>query len=148
MIPFLMEGQPTLNLFLLQMTHLSLKNTITSYHHSQSLPADDPDLVVSEEKVVAIIHSLPLKKAPGPDHVTNEHLKFGGSVFLTALFNAVFLSGHIPAPFRHSLIFPIPKGHNKDLSKLTNYRGITLLSVFGKNLKRCFNTVLQICSLN
>ena len=51
---------------------------------------------------------------------------------LTALFNAVLLSGHIPAPFRHGLNIPVPKGHNKDLSKPTNYRGITLLSVFGK----------------
>ena len=51
---------------------------------------------------------------------------------LTALFIAVLLPGHIPAPFRHGLIIPIPKGHNKDLSKPTNYRGITLLSVLGK----------------
>ena len=51
---------------------------------------------------------------------------------LTALFNAVLLSGHIPAPFRHGLNIPVPKGHNKDLSKPSNYRGITLLSVFGK----------------
>lgn len=36
------------------------------------------------------------------------------------------------ASFRHGLIIPIPKGHNKDLSIPTNYRGITLSSVIGK----------------
>ena len=107
---------------------------LAAYHCSQSLPADEPDLV-SEEEVVAIIHSLPLWKAAGPDHITNEHLKFGGSglpMVLSALFNATFLSGHIPASFRHGLIIPIPKGNNKDLSIPTNYRGITLSSVIGK----------------
>ena len=64
------------------------------------MPADEPDLV-SEEEVRLIIHSLPLKKAAGPDHITNEHLKFGGSVLpaiLSSLFNAIVISGHIPAP--------------------------------------------------
>ena len=85
--------------------------------------------------MVAIIHSLPLRKAAGPDHITNEHLKFGGSELPTvfsALFNAILLSGHIPVSFRHGLIIPIPKGNNKDLSIPTNYRGVTLSSVIGK----------------
>lgn len=54
-----------------------------------SLAADDPDL---EGEVELIIHSLPLKKAAGPDQLTNEHLKFGSSVLpvvLAALFNTV-----------------------------------------------------------
>ena len=107
---------------------------LESYHTTQSMPADEPDLV-SEEEVRSIIHSLPLKKAAGPDHVTNEHLKFGGSILppiLSSLFNAILISGHIPTPFKLGLIIPIPKGHDKDLSIPTNYRGITLLSVIGK----------------
>ena len=58
--------------------------------------------------------------------MTNEHLKFEGSVLptiLSALFNAVLLSGHIAAPFRHGLIIPIPKGHNKDLSCSLSIKG-------------------------
>ena len=39
---------------------------LESYHTTQSMPADEPDLVlVSEEEVRLIIHSLPLKKAAG-----------------------------------------------------------------------------------
>ena len=51
---------------------------------------------------------------------------------LSALFNVILLSGHIPASFRHGLIIHLPKGNNKDLSIPTNYRGITLSSVIGK----------------
>ena len=107
---------------------------LESYYTTQSMPTDEPDLV-SEEEVSSIIHSLPLKKAAGPDRITNEHLKFGGSVLpaiLSSLFNAILISGHIPAPFKLGLIIPIPKSHNKDLSIPSNYRGITLLSVIAK----------------
>ena len=111
---------------------------LESHHTTQSMPADEPDQV-SEEEVRSIIHSLPLKKAAGPDRITNEHLKFGGSVLpaiLSSLFNAILISGHIPAPFKLGLIIPIPKSHNKDLSIPTTYRGITLLSVISKDFEK------------
>ena len=85
--------------------------------------------------MAAVIHSLPLKKAVGPDKLSNEHLKFGGTALpaiLTRLFNAILLSCHIPDTFRHGYITLIPKGHNKDLTNPSNYRGITLLSAVSK----------------
>ena len=85
-----------------------------------------------EEEVAAVIHSLPLKKVVGPDKLSNEHLKFGSTAILTRLFNAILLSSHIPATFRHGYIIPIPKGRNKDLTNPSNYRGITLLSAVSK----------------
>ena len=33
---------------------------------------------------------------------------------------------------RHGLIIPIPKGHNRDMTNPSNYRGITLSSVLSK----------------
>ena len=66
-------------------------NVLASYLHSCSLPTDDP-VLVEEDEVEAIVRSLPLRKAPGPDHITNEHLKFGSSKLssiLTVLFNAI-----------------------------------------------------------
>ena len=66
-----------------------------SYYPTQSMPVDEPDLV-SEEEVRSIIHSLPLTMAAVPDHLTNEHLKFGGSMLsaiLTSPFNANLISG-------------------------------------------------------
>ena len=72
-----------------------------------------------------------LSRDCGPDQLTNEYLKFGSSllpVILSTLFNAILLSGHIPAPFKHGLYLSIPKGHNKDMSVPSNY---SLLSVIG-----------------
>ena len=66
------------------------------------MPADEPDLVL-EEEVKSIIHSLLLKKAAGADHITNQHLKFGGSMLptiLSSIFNAILIFDHIPAPFK------------------------------------------------
>ena len=51
---------------------------------------------------------------------------------LSFLFNAILISGCIPAPFKLGFIIRIPNGFNKDLSIPTNYRGITLLSVISK----------------
>ena len=91
--------------------------------------------MVTEEEVEPVINSLPLKKAAGLDHLTNEHLKFGGTnlpIALTPIFNTILISGHIPAAFKHGFIISILKSHTIDLSDSSNYRGITLLSVISK----------------
>ena len=95
---------------------------------------DEPDLTDAEE-IKSIIQRLPVKKAAGPDKLTNEHLKFSGPLLLdilATLFNAILTSGHIPPIFKHGLIIPIPKGHNTDLSNPSNFRGITLLPCISK----------------
>ena len=82
-----------------------------------------------------VISSLPLRKAAGYDHLTNEHLRFAAppvNDILTITFNSILLSGHIPTSFRHGLIVPIPKGRNIDVSNPSNFRGITLLPVISK----------------
>ena len=62
---------------------------------------------MEEEEVGALVRALPLRKAPGPDHITNEHSKFGSSKLpsiLTVLFNSILMSGHVPLSFRHGLM--------------------------------------------
>ena len=67
-----------------------------------------------------ILNSLKRNKAAGPDELDLEHLHFGGQQLvkvLTLLFNSsMVLAGHIPLSFRHGLVIPITKGHNKDLA--------------------------------
>ena len=107
---------------------------VNVYCHIQSLPADTPDLT-SVEEVTTIIHSLPLRKAAGPDRLSNEHLKFGSAVLpavLAVILNAILLSRYIPISFRQGHIIPILKGQNKDPTNPANYRGITLLPVIAK----------------
>ena len=105
-----------------------------SYLDIRSHHSDMPD-PISEDEVATVIRSLPSRKAAGPDHLSNEHLKFGSHLLpglLSTLFNAILFSHHIPAAFKLSHIIPIPKGHNKDLTNPSNYRGISLLSAVAK----------------
>ena len=104
-----------------------ISNQLQSILHTSP---DTPEFF-TEEEVSANIHSLPSKKAAGPDNITNEHLTFAGtllSAILTHLFNAILPSGHVPICFRHGYIIPILKNRKKDKCKPSNYRGISLLS--------------------
>ena len=79
-----------------------------------------------------------MHKAAGPDEIDPEHLIHGGKLLvkhLTIILNAIVATGHIPPSFTHGLVLPILKGHNKDLSNPSNYRGISLLSNISKVLE-------------
>ena len=93
----------------------------------------------TEEEVDEAVQTLKLGKAAGPDGIEPEHLVFGGRLLvqhLTCLFNAIVLSGHIPPVFQQGHVIPILKGHTKDLSNPSNYRGITILSNISKVLQK------------
>ena len=110
---------------------ISIEQQMTSI---SSLPLGQFQLF-SEEEVDEVVKSLKVNKAAGPDDIDPEHLRFGGwhlVSLLTLLFNAMMLACHIPSVFRQGLVIPIPKGHNKDLSNPSNYRGITILSNMSK----------------
>ena len=64
--------------------HIHILNVFQSL---STLPSDDPDAFV-EDKVAAVIKSLPLRKSAGLDHITYEHLIYTGPImpkFLTIL---------------------------------------------------------------
>ena len=116
----------------------------TEYESLLDLPLDD-FTPVTEEEVDEVIQTLKLDKAARPDGIEPEHLVFGGRLLvqhLTRLFNAIVLSGHIPPVFQQGHVIPIPKGHTKDLSNPSNYRGITILSNLSKVLEKL--TLLRI----
>ena len=84
---------------------------------------------ITEQEVLNCINRLKLNKACASDLILNEFLKFSKTKMLTAftkLFNIVFSSGCIPTDWSHGIISPIYKNKND------NYRGITILSCFGK----------------
>ena len=64
----------------------------------------------------------------------------------TKLFNIIFSSGFIPNDWSEGIISPIYK-NNGDKTSLENYRGITILSCFGKlftaELNNRLNTYLE-----
>ena len=55
---------------------------------------------------------------------------------LTNLFNYIILSGQLPDVFKQGIVIPIPKGHDKDLPRPTNYCGIFILSNISKVLDK------------
>lgn len=75
------------------------------------------------------IKSFKRENVVGPDGSESEHLLYAGPVAaesLLTIFNAFVATSHIPSSCRSGFIKPIPEGKDKDLSNLSNYRGISL----------------------
>lgn len=95
-------------------------------------------------KKCEVYHSL----EPFKEGSTYHQQKFGGSVLLSSLFNAILLYGHISAPFKHGLIILIPKGHNKHLSLPLTIEVQLCISVFEKVLLHVLCLTDQQAQLN
>jgi len=66
-----------------------------------------------------------------------EHYKLAGNLycsFLALCFNAMFLHGFIPADATQAIICPSIKDKNGDLSDISNYRPVSLATVFSRFL--------------
>ena len=77
--------------------------------------------------------------------ILNEFLKYSKSKMLTAytrLFNIVFSSGIIPDDWSKGIISPIYKNKG-DKANPDNYRGIGMLSCFGKLFTAVLNSRLN-----
>ena len=97
-------------------------------------PLDEFSLLEVQQAVSA----APLGKSPGPDRIQAEHLRHGGYpliLFLIRIFNAIFVTGRVPASFACGYVIPLLKSTDKDPSIPSDYRGISLTSVVGKVLR-------------
>ena len=82
-------------------------------------------------------------KAPGVDNVTAEHIVYAHPAIvmhLTKLFNAMIVHGYVPNNFGTSIIVPLVKDRCGDVSKLANYRAISLSPVFAKLFEACMSS--------
>ena len=89
----------------------------------------------SFEEVSTAISKLNLKKAPGYDGVTSEHLRYAGISILKPLcdlFNLCVRMEYVPSNFRRGIQVPLYKGKNTCSLDPDNYRGITLLTTYNK----------------
>ena len=94
---------------------------------------DNLNCKITLDEVKTMIDKLKTGKASGIDLITAELLKGLNELFLTVftqLFNKIYDSGDFPEEWAVRIIVLLFKGGNK--SNLDNYRGITLLSIFGK----------------
>jgi hypothetical protein len=75
-----------------------------------------PGGVIKYDELTTIIDSLKLRKAPGHDSITNEHIIHGGknlALCLLNIFNTVIACGSILREWKQGLIVPLYKGGDK-----------------------------------
>ena len=100
---------------------------------------------ITEEEVPKCIHKLKLNKACSSDLILNGFLKHSKTYILTAftkLFSIVFTTGIVPGEWSQGIISPIYKNKG-DRTDPDNYRGITILSCFGKLFTAVLNARLN-----
>ena len=88
----------------------------------------------SSSDVLTAVKTFKNNKACGNDLILNEFLKCAEGKMLKCfcnLFNIVFDTGVIPESWSDGIICPIYKNKG-DVGNPDNYRGITILSCFGK----------------
>ena len=89
---------------------------------------------ITEKEVADAVKSLKNNKACSSDMVLNEYLKHTAPTLMPVfvkIFNIVFDSGIVPDSWASGIICPIFKNKG-DPANVDNYRGITILSCFGK----------------
>ena len=134
--------------------HFRKLNTIPT-ENSDMIPEVDPAKVseynlelnaeITEQEVLMSLNKMKLNKACASDLILNEFLKFSKTKMLlafTKLFNLVFTSGIIPDGWSQGIIHPIYKNKG-DKTSPDNYRGITILSCFGKLFTSILNDRLN-----
>ena len=99
-------------------------------------------LVFTTDEVKAILRTLPVGKAVGPDGISNRILRELASELstpLATLFNQPVHQGKVPISFKIAHVCPVhaPKGGG-DASNVCNYRPISLLS----NLDKVFDRLV------
>ena len=100
-------------------------------NHSENNAINQP---FTEEEVHTQIQKLKNNKAVGIDNILNEFIKastFKLIAAITKLFNIVLDSGTIPKEWGIGVLVPLFKNKGS-ANDPDNYRGITLLSCFGK----------------
>ena len=90
-------------------------------------------------------------KSNGNYGLMSDHFKATGDdlcVYISFLLSELLTHGVVPDDLVRSTVVSIPKGKNVNMTDSSNYRGITLSSIFGKMLDLvvlcCYGD--QLCS--
>ena len=99
---------------------------------------------VETTEIFSIVRSFRNGKAQDIHGLSAEHLKQAMEIValpLANLMNFILSTGYIPSVLLEGLLTPVPK-KDKDQTLPTNYKGITVLSILGKALRRCTEELL------
>ncbi|KAG0953734.1 hypothetical protein G6F29_001547 [Rhizopus arrhizus] len=114
--------------------------------HEMTLPTlpSDEECPFDVDLIRDTINNLPVKKAPGIDHLRSEMLQPIQHLLapaLLVLFGLCWSWSYTPQNWRIAQVVPIyKKGSPSDAS---NYRPISLTSVLRKVMEKCLETTLQ-----
>ena len=111
-------------------------------HQVQPNPPDYMNIPFNARELEDALKALKDKKSPGPNKITNEMLKHMGPKAkskLIGLYNNSRKEGIVSQNWRQAVMVPIYK-KDKDRSKTTSYRPISLTSCVGKLMERLMNS--------
>ena len=92
-------------------------------------------MVVKVKELQELIIALPVGKACGYDHISNEHFKYANEklhILMSLLYSSLLIHGFLPDTMMTTIIAPIIKNKSGDLSDNNNYRPIALATVASK----------------
>ena len=127
--------------FSLASSHEHLLAEPDSSFLTDKLISDDDDTLnhrFSLSELRSVLSNLTSRSSPGSDLLHNQflsHLPCTHHHALLNIFNLSFRTADIPPTWKSSLIVPIPKS-GKDLTTVSAYRPISLLSCVGKLMER------------
>ena len=113
--------------------------------NSASVVNDELNIPITENEIAKCIAQLKNNKSSGDDLILNEFLKSTYHIFSSVyvkLFNIILDTGCIPKSWLEGVIIPIYK-QKGDKKLADNYRGITILSCFGKLFTSVINNRLS-----
>ena len=132
---FTEETQLFNDYFILQCTKIDAGSNIPPA--VQGNPILLSDFVISEEKILKIIRSLNLNKVHGWDEISKRMIKLSDVSLVTPLkiiFTNCLSQGVFPGIWNCANVVRVHKKNEKNLK--SNYRPISLLTIFGKMLEK------------
>lgn len=100
------------------------------------------ELHVTADDVFRCVKNMKRGKSPGHDGLSVEHILYGPALLydkIALLYNTCIDHSYLPEDFMKTIVVPIVKNRTGDVSNLSNYRPISLATVFSK----IFETLLM-----